>query len=132
MPERVLLKPMMLDAEEWAIMRGHPELGEQIVERIPALHAAGPAIRHHHEHFDGGGYPDGLAGRAIPIEARIVAVADTFSAMTQIRPYASARSSEDALLELRRCAGTQFDPEVVAALEAVLAAEDADALPRAA
>ena len=132
MPERVLLKPMMLDAEEWEIMRGHPELGEQIVERIPALHAAGPAIRHHHERFDGGGYPDGLEGPAIPIEARIVAVADTFSAMTQIRPYARARSRDDALLELRRCAGTQFDPAVVAALEHVLAAEDADALPRAA
>jgi diguanylate cyclase (GGDEF)-like protein len=131
-PERVLLKPMMLDAEEWAIMRGHPELGEQIVERIPALHAAGHAIRHHHEHFDGNGYPDGLAGFAIPIEARIVAVADTFSAMTQARPYASARSAEDALAELRRCAGSQFDPAVVAALEAVLATEDADALPRAA
>ena len=131
-PERVLLKPMMLDAEEWAIMRGHPELGEQIVERIPALHAAGPAIRHHHEHFDGNGYPDGLAGFAIPVEARIVAVADTFSAMTQARPYASARSAEDALAELRRCAGSQFDPAIVTALEVVLAAEDADALPRAA
>jgi HD-GYP domain-containing protein (c-di-GMP phosphodiesterase class II) len=131
-PERVLLKPMMLDDEEWAIMRGHPELGEQIVERIPALHSAGQAIRHHHEHFDGGGYPDGLSGFAIPIEARIVAVADTFSAMTQVRPYASARSTEDALAELRRCAGTQFDPSVVVALETVLAAQGADALPRAA
>ena len=131
-PERVLLKPMMLDEEEWEIMRGHPELGEQIVERIPALHPAGPAIRHHHEHFDGGGYPDGLARFQIPIEARIVAVADTFSAITQQRPYASARSAEDALAELRRCAGTQFDPAIVAALEVVLAAEDADALPRAA
>jgi diguanylate cyclase (GGDEF)-like protein len=131
-PERVLLKPIMLDDEEWAIMRGHPELGEQIVERIPALHAAGPAIRHHHEHFDGCGYPDGLAGFAIPIEARIVAVADTFSAMTQQRPYASARSGEQALAELRRCAGAQFDPAVVAALEAVLSTADADAVPRAA
>jgi diguanylate cyclase (GGDEF)-like protein len=131
-PERVLLKPEPLDDEEWAIMRGHPELGEQIVERIPALHAAGPAIRHHHEHFDGDGYPDGLAGFAIPIEARIVAVADTFSAMTQARPYASARSTEEALDELRRCAGAQFDPAVVAALQTVLAAAGADALPRAA
>ena len=131
-PERVLLKPMMLDDEEWEVMRGHAELGEQIVERIPALHAAGPAIRHHHEHFDGRGYPDGIAGLAIPIEARIVAVADTFSAMTQTRPYASARSVDEALTELRRCAGSQFDPTVVAALELVLAAADADALPRAA
>ncbi len=131
-PERVLLKPMMLDEEEWAIMRGHPELGEQIAERIPALRAAGPAIRHHHEHFDGGGYPDGLTAASIPIEARIVAVADTFSAMTQIRPYASPRTAEEALGELRRCAGTQFDPAIVGALEAVLAAEDADALPHAA
>src|SRR4029077_7758709 len=127
-PERVLLKPMMLDEEEWEIMRGHPELGEQIVERILALHPAGTAIRHHHEHFDGSGYPDGLARFAIPIEARIVAVADTFSAMTQPRPYASARSTEAALAELRRCAGTQFDPAIVTALEVVLAAEDADAL----
>jgi diguanylate cyclase (GGDEF)-like protein len=131
-PERVLLKPMMLDEEEWEIMRAHAELGEQIVERIPALHSAGQAIRHHHEHFDGSGYPDGLARFAIPIEARIVAVADTFSAMTQVRPYASARSADEALEELHRCAGTQFDPAIVAALEVVLAAEDADALPRAA
>ncbi len=131
-PERVLLKPRMLDDEEWAIMRTHPELGEQIVARIPALYAAGPAIRHHHEHFDGCGYPDGLSGSAIPIEARIVAVADTFSAMTHVRPYASARSAGDALSELRRCAGTQFDPAVVAALETVLATVDAELAPRAA
>jgi diguanylate cyclase (GGDEF)-like protein len=131
-PERVLLKPAPLDDEEWAIMRRHPELGERIVERIPALHAAGPAIRHHHEQFDGSGYPDRLTGFAIPIEARIVAVADTFSAMTQVRPYAPARSADDALQELRRCAGSQFDPSVVAALESVLATEGADALPRAA
>ena len=131
-PERVLLKPTALDEEEWAIMRRHPELGERIVERIPALHAAGPAVRHHHEQFDGSGYPDGLEGIAIPIEARIVAVADTFSAMTQVRPYAAARTAEEALHELRRCAGSQFDAAVVAALESVLAAEGADALPRAA
>jgi HD-GYP domain-containing protein (c-di-GMP phosphodiesterase class II) len=131
-PERVLLKPTRLDDEEWSIMRRHPELGERIVERIPALHAAGPAIRHHHEQFDGSGYPDGLAGFAIPIEARIVAVADTFSAMTQLRPYAPPRTAEEALHELRRCAGSQFDPAVVAALESVLAAEAAGALPHAA
>ncbi|HEY3612472.1 MAG TPA: diguanylate cyclase [Gaiellales bacterium] len=131
-PERVLLKPRALDEQEWAIMRGHAQLGEQIVERIPALHPAGPAIRHHHEHFDGRGYPDALAGFAIPIEARIVAVADAYSAMTQIRPYASASSGDEALAELRRCSGTQFDPAVVAALEAVLAAAAAEALPRAA
>jgi len=131
-PERVLLKPTALDEEEWAIMRLHAELGERIVERIPALHAAGRAIRHHHERFDGTGYPDGLTGFAIPVEARIVAVADTFSAMTQVRPYAPPRTVEETLHELRRCAGTQFDPAVVVALESVLAAEGADALPRAA
>jgi diguanylate cyclase (GGDEF)-like protein len=131
-PERVLLKPTALDEEEWAIMRLHPELGERIVERIPALHAAGRAIRHHHERFDGTGYPDCLTGFAIPVEARIVAVADTFSAMTQVRPYALPRTVEEGLHELRRCAGTQFDPAVVVALESVLAAEGADALPRAA
>ena len=131
-PERVLLKPTALDEEEWSIMRLHAELGEQIVERIPALHAAGGAIRHHHERFDGTGYPDGLTGFAIPVEARIVAVADTFSAMTQMRPYAPPRTVDEALHELRRCAGTQFDPAVVVALESVLATEGADALPRAA
>jgi len=131
-PERVLLKPTALDQEEWAIMRRHPELGERIVERIPALHAAGPAIRHHHEQINGSGYPDGLSGFAIPVEARIVAVADTFSAMTQLRPYAPPRTAEEALHELRRCAGTQFDAAVVAALESVLAAEGATSLPRAA
>ena len=131
-PERVLLKPAALDEDEWAIMRLHPELGERIVERIPALHAAGPTIRHHHERFDGDGYPDRLKGFAIPIEARIVAVADAFSAMTQVRPYAPARSIEAALQELRHCAGSQFDSAMVAALELVLAAEGADALPRAA
>ena len=132
MPERVLQKPTALDDEEWEIMRHHPELGERIVERIPALHAAGPVIRHHHEQFDGSGYPDRLTGTAIPIEARIVAVADTFSAITQVRPYAPARSVDEALHELRRCAGSQFDPAVVNALELVLAVEGADALRRAA
>ena len=132
-PERVLLKPMMLDAEEWEIMRGHPELGEQIVERIPALHAAGPAIRHHHERFDGGGYPDGLAGSAIPIEARIVAVADTFSAMTQIRPYATPRAAETTPCSSCAAARARSSiPRSSPRSRHVLAAEDADALPRAA
>jgi two-component system cell cycle response regulator len=131
-PERVLLKPDALDDEEWAIMRQHPELGERIVERIPALRSAAPAIRHHHEQVDGSGYPDGLSGMEIPIEARIVAVADSFSAMTQVRPYALPCTADEALYELRRCAGTQFDHAVVAALESVLTAEGADALPQAA
>jgi diguanylate cyclase (GGDEF)-like protein len=131
-PERVLLKPDALDGEEWAIMRRHPELGERIVERIPALRSAGPGIRHHHERLDGSGYPDGLSALAIPIEARIVAVADAFSAMTQVRPYAPPCSADEALQELRRCAGTQFDASVVAALESVVTAEGADALQQAA
>jgi diguanylate cyclase (GGDEF)-like protein len=131
-PERVLLKPDALDDDEWAIMRQHPELGERIVERIPALRSAAPAIRHHHEQVDGSGYPDGLIGMEIPIEARIVAVADSFSAMTQVRPYALPCTADEALHELRRCAGTQFDHAVVAALESVLTAEGADALPQAA
>ena len=113
-------------------MRGHADEGARIIDRLGFLADAVPAIRHHHERFDGDGYPDRLKGFAIPIEARIVAVADAFSAMTQVRPYAPARSIEAALEELRRCAGSQFDSAMVAALELVLAAEGADVLPRAA
>jgi HD-GYP domain-containing protein (c-di-GMP phosphodiesterase class II) len=119
-PERVLDKPGTLDEAEWALMRTHPVVGEDIVRRLPALHDAATAVRHHHERYDGGGYPDGLAGAAIPIEARIVAAADAYSAMTADRVYSATRSPEEAAAELRRSAGSHLDPAVVAALLDVL------------
>jgi diguanylate cyclase (GGDEF)-like protein/putative nucleotidyltransferase with HDIG domain len=105
---------------DWARMRAHSTLGAEIVERMPALAAAAPAIRHHHERYDGGGYPDGLADEAIPIEARIVAAADAYSAMTADPPYRRSRNRVGAIRELRAAAGGQLDPAVVEALCRVL------------
>ena len=111
--ERILLKPGRLTEEEFNVIKLHPRIGHRIVAGIPALTGLGPAILHHHERFDGNGYPAGLAGERIPLEARIVGVADSFSAMIADRPYSQGRSAEEACGELERCAGTQFDPEVV-------------------
>jgi diguanylate cyclase (GGDEF)-like protein len=118
--ERILTKPRALDENEWAVMKTHPVHGDAIVRRVSALQDAAGAVRHHHERFGGGGYPDGLAGKAIPIEARIVCAADAYSAMTTDRPYSAARSPEEAAAELRRSSGAHFDPQVVDALLAVL------------
>jgi diguanylate cyclase (GGDEF)-like protein len=119
-PASVLDKPGPLDAGEWALMRTHPGVGEDIVRRVAALRDAAAAVRHHHERYDGGGYPDGLAAAAIPIEARIVAAADAYAAMTAERVYSATRSPEEAAAELRRSAGSHLDPAVVAALVDVL------------
>ena len=123
-PESILAKPEPLDDDEWTIMRTHAVLGEDIVTRITDLAPAGPAVRHHHERYDGAGYPDGLAGESIPLEARIVAVADAFSAMTADPPFRRSRGTGGALRELRRCAGTHFDPAVVDALCSVIETGD--------
>jgi HD-GYP domain-containing protein (c-di-GMP phosphodiesterase class II) len=96
-------------------MRRHPEIGKRLIEGIPFLRGAVPIVYHHHEHFDGSGYPLGLKGSDIPLGARIFAVVDAFDAMTFDRPYSKAISFDDAKAEIRRCAGTQFDPAVVAA-----------------
>jgi len=114
-PEAILNKPGPLDEAEWAVMRTHPEVGEQIVRPIQSLQAILPIVRHHHERWDGSGYPDGLSGRAIPIGARIVAVCDAYRAMTEDRPYRTALGSDEARRELEQGAGSQFDPECVAA-----------------
>ena len=120
-PDEVLNKPGPLSETEWAVMRTHAQLGASVLARLPELRVVAAAVRHHHERVDGGGYPDGLRGDQIPIEARIVAAADTYNAIISKRVYAPARSIEEALRELRRSAGTQLDPDVVAALEAVIA-----------
>ena len=123
-PEHVLTKPGPLDDAEWAVMRTHAAVGADIVQRIPALRHVAAAVRHHHERFSGNGYPDDLAGPSIPIEARIVAAADAYAAMTANRPYSSARAPHEAAAELRRSAGSHFDPAVVDALLAVLGLAD--------
>jgi diguanylate cyclase (GGDEF)-like protein len=117
-PEDILEKPEPLTAEEWAFIRQHTVIGERILAAAPSLASCGKIVRSSHECWDGSGYPDGLVGEQIPLEARIIFACDAFEAMTSERPYREARSLEDALAELRRCAGTQFDPEVVRALVA--------------
>ena len=111
--ERILLKPAGLTTEERAVIELHPRIGYRLVQQVPALRPIAPAVLHHHERFDGTGYPSGLAGQDIPLEARVIAVADSFSAMTSDRPYRPRMSLEAACAELERCAGTQFDPEIV-------------------
>jgi diguanylate cyclase (GGDEF)-like protein/PAS domain S-box-containing protein/putative nucleotidyltransferase with HDIG domain len=115
-PDRILAKRGPLDEEEWAVMRGHAEIGAQIIARVGGLDAAVDAVRHHHERYDGTGYPDGIAGDFIPIEARIVAAADAFSAITSDRTYARGRDQNLALDEIERSAGTHLDPVVAYAV----------------
>ena len=115
-PDAILDKPGPLDDAEWRLMRQHPVIGERILNADPVLQPVARLVRASHERWDGTGYPDGLAGTAIPLAARIIAASDAFDAMTSDRCYQSARSLPDALAELRRCAGTQFDPDVVDAL----------------
>jgi len=118
-PDSILLKPKALSEEEWVVMAGHADVGAAIINRLGFLSDAVPAIRHHHERFDGQGYPDGLVGEEIPLGARIIHVADALDSMRTTRAYKPARSDREALEELRRLAGSQFCPRCVAALEAV-------------
>ncbi len=113
--ERILLKPAALTPQEREVIEMHPRIGHRLVEQVPALRPIALGVLHHHERWDGKGYPSGLSSENIPLEARIIAVADTFSAMTSDRPYREKVSAEEACLELERCAGTQFDPDVVRA-----------------
>jgi two-component system cell cycle response regulator len=114
-PETILHKPGTLEDDEWVFMRRHSEIGERIIAEAPALSSVAAMVRASHERYDGGGYPDGLSGDAIPLGARIVAVCDAFDAMITERPYSAAMSPVDAERELRDCAGSQFDPAVVEA-----------------
>lgn len=124
LPE-ILNKPGPLTAEEREVMETHTIEGETMLLRVGGLLAAiGAFVRSCHEHYDGTGYPDGLAGEAIPLASRIVGCCDAFHAMTSDRPYRRARSVDDAIAELHRCSGTQFDPEVVDALVRVVGRSD--------
>ena len=114
-PDAILNKPSALTNEEWLIMKSHPERGETICSKLNFARGILPIIRHHHERYDGHGYPDGLSGDNIPFLARIVSIADTYDAMSSSRPYRLAQTFDQVLEELKQCAGTQFDPVLVEA-----------------
>jgi diguanylate cyclase (GGDEF)-like protein/putative nucleotidyltransferase with HDIG domain len=116
---RILTKPTKLTQEEWALVKQHPLWGADLLGPIPLLSAAVPIVRWHHERWDGKGYPDGLEGEEIPVVARIVAVADSFDAMTYVRAYQTRKGAVAVAAEMLHCAGTQFDPNVVEALMAL-------------
>lgn len=120
--DAILHKPGELTAEEWAVVRTHPAVGADILRHIPALRAVAPLVRAHHEHWDGSGYPDGLAGSEIPLGARVLGVADAFAALTSERAFRHAFDDEEALSIVEREAGIRFDPEVVRHLGLVVAA----------
>jgi diguanylate cyclase (GGDEF)-like protein/putative nucleotidyltransferase with HDIG domain len=122
-PDAILLKPASLTGEEWALMQRHAEEGARIIDRLGFLQDAVPAIRHHHERFDGTGYPDRIAGEEIPLGARIIHVADALDSMLTTRIYRAARPVNEALAEVKNKAGSQFCPRCVQALERILPLE---------
>lgn len=120
-PDEILLKPCSLTDDEWLLMRRHSDEGARMVAEAGIVQTAVPAIRHHHEHFDGTGYPDGLVGEQIPLAARIIHVADALDSMLSTRVYRPGRPAREALEELRREVGRQFCPRCVGALERLVA-----------
>jgi diguanylate cyclase (GGDEF)-like protein len=129
-PDEILAKADPLTDEEMAFIRRHTLIGERILSAAPALARAATIVRWSHEHYDGNGYPDGLAGEDIPLESRIISVCDAYDAMTSQRPYRATMSHEGAILELQRCSGTQFDSSVVNAFCIVMADRQHAALAR--
>jgi putative nucleotidyltransferase with HDIG domain len=120
-PDSILLKPGPLDPHEWVLMKTHPEVGERLLAPFDELSEVRSIVRHHHEHWDGSGYPDALSGERIPLSARIIAVADAIEAMSVRRPYRDAMPAEEIVQQLRRGRGSQWDPVVVdCALELIL------------
>jgi putative two-component system response regulator len=122
--EMILNKPDKLSPQEWSEIKKHAQIGEEFLAPLKALHIEQSMIRHHHERYDGRGYPDRLKGEDIPLYARILAVADAYEAMTSQRPYRKPISQSEAIAELKRCSGTQFDPEIVKAFVKTLEEEN--------
>lgn len=123
-PENILNKPGTLTREEFAQVRKHPEIGIKILETLVASEKISSIILHHHEFYNGTGYPSGLAREQIPLGARIIAIADAYDAMTSDRPYSRAKTHEEAVVELIRCAGIQFDPRLIVHFLDVVEQED--------
>lgn len=113
--EQILFKPSRLSVEEYEVVKRHADIGAELIQGCHSLHALIPIVRHHHERYDGSGYPDSLAGEEIPLEARILCLADAVEAMASDRPYRLAMSVEEIVDEVLQCAGTQFDPQIVQA-----------------
>jgi diguanylate cyclase (GGDEF)-like protein/putative nucleotidyltransferase with HDIG domain len=120
-PSSILDKPAALSEAEWAVIREHTVIGEQILRSVPEMADVATIVRHSHEHWDGSGYPDGLSGQEIPLPSRVILCADAFHAMRCDRPYRHGRPASEAIAEIEACAGTQFDPAVVKAFVAVAA-----------
>ena len=118
-PDAILTKAGPLTAEEWDVMRRHPEFGAEIVSKIDFLRGAGEVVRNHHEKYDGSGYPRGIRGDDIPLAARIFMVVDAYDTITSKRSYKEPQPPEEAIVEIRRCSGSHFDPTVVEAFERV-------------
>jgi HD-GYP domain-containing protein (c-di-GMP phosphodiesterase class II) len=127
-----LSSPMQLSAEEVRLIRRHPVLGSELVSDVEFLADIVPVIRHHHERFDGAGYPDGLAGVDIPLLARLMAVADSYDAMTSNRAYRPAMTQEQALVEIERVAGTQLDQQIALQFTSMLAGGQDEGMPHGA
>jgi hypothetical protein len=115
----LLHKPCPLDADEWTMIRRHPSMGERIIRTIPALDAVGSTVRHHHERWDGGGYPDRLSGESIPLASRVICLVDAYETMRTGRPYRAPMEQDETLEELTRAAGSQFDPHLLTWLPAL-------------
>jgi HD-GYP domain-containing protein (c-di-GMP phosphodiesterase class II) len=131
-PSSILNKPGSLDEDEWVFMRRHTLIGERILRAAPGMDDVAAIVRSSHERLDGRGYPDGLSGTALPLEARVVSACDAYHAMISDRAYHAGMSVDEALAELKRCAGSQFDPEVVRALcAAVLRGTEPEGAPSA-
>jgi HD-GYP domain-containing protein (c-di-GMP phosphodiesterase class II) len=112
-PEEILNKPNRLSEKEWELMKKHTETGFRITSNLEDFAHISYEILHHHEHWNGCGYPDGLAGEKIPMLSRMLSIIDAYDVMISGRPYQDSMTEEEALKELQRCAGTQFDPELV-------------------
>ena len=122
-PDAILLKPDIFDAAEWEVMKRHSEIGEDIMlsTGLEESWRAALAIRHHHEHYDGGGYPDGLSGKAIPICSRIISIADSYDALAVVRSYHGARNHEEIMAMLNDERGKKYDPELMEIFSSIMA-----------